>query len=42
MIQDGWAMVKPPEFPGAINNPLKGLRAYKNGGYDLEKTYLFT
>lgn len=25
-IRDGWGTVTPPEFQGAINNPLKGFR----------------
>ena len=28
-VRDGWVTVVPPEFHGAINNPLKGFRAYK-------------
>ena len=36
-----WVTVSPPEFPGAINNPLKGFRAYKKGGYGLlERKYI--
>ena len=27
--------VAPPEFPGAINNPLKGFRDFKPDGYGL-------
>ena len=34
-IQNGWVTVTPPEFPGAINNPLKGFREYKKDGYGL-------
>jgi len=30
-----WATVVPREFSGAINNPLKGFRDYKQGGYGL-------
>lgn len=30
-----WVTVAPPEFPGAINNPLKGFRDYKPDGYGL-------
>ncbi|MBM4094417.1 MAG: hypothetical protein FJ276_34165 [Planctomycetes bacterium] len=36
-VRDGWATVTPPEFHGAINNPLKGFRDYKNDGYGLVK-----
>jgi hypothetical protein len=33
--------VTPPEFQGAINNPLKGFRAYKEDGYGLlERQYI--
>jgi hypothetical protein len=40
-IRDGWVTVKPPEFHGAINNPLKGFRSYKPGGYGLlERKYI--
>jgi hypothetical protein len=40
-VRDGWVTVVPPEFTGAINNPLKGFRAYKPGGYGLvERTYI--
>ena len=36
-----WVTVTPPEFPGAINNPLKGYRAYKPDGYGLlERIYI--
>lgn len=28
-----WATVKPDEFEGAINNPLKGFRSYHDDGY---------
>ncbi len=36
-----WVTVTPEEFPGAINNPLKGFRAYKPGGYGLlERKYI--
>lgn len=34
-INDGWVTVSPVEFEGAINNPLKGYRDYKEGGYGL-------
>lgn len=34
-VENGWVTVKPPEFEGAINNPLKGFRDYKEGGYGL-------
>lgn len=34
-VSDGWVTVRPPEFQGAINNPLKGFRDYKEGGYGL-------
>ena len=30
-----WVTVAPPEFPGAINNPLKGFRDYQPDGYGL-------
>ncbi len=40
-IQDGWVTVKPAEFHGAINNPLKGFRDYKKDGYGLlERQYI--
>lgn len=40
-VKDGWVTVAPAEFPGAINNPLKGFRAYKKGGYGLlERKYI--
>lgn len=40
-MQDGWVTVKPPEFPGAINNPLKGFRESKEDGYGLlERKYV--
>jgi len=36
-----WVTIAPEEFPGAINNPLKGFRAYKHGGYGLlERKYI--
>jgi len=36
-----WVTVAPAEFPGAINNPLKGFRAYKPEGYGLlQRTYV--
>ncbi len=36
-----WATIAPREFTGAINNPLKGFRDYKKGGYGLlERTYI--
>lgn len=34
-VADGWIKVKPTEFTGAINNPLKGFRDWKDGGYGL-------
>lgn len=34
-VENGWVTVAPPEFQGAINNPLKGFRDYKKGGYGL-------
>jgi hypothetical protein len=34
-VQNGWVTVTPPEFQGAINNPLKGFRDYKPRGYGL-------
>jgi hypothetical protein len=40
-VQDGWVTVTPPEFQGAINNPLKGFRAYKKDGFGLlERKYI--
>lgn len=40
-VHDGWATVVPPEFEGAINNPLKGFREYKKDGYGLlERQYI--
>ena len=40
-VRDGWVTVVPPEFHGAINNPLKGFRAYKQDGYGLvERKYI--
>jgi hypothetical protein len=40
-VRDGWVTVAPPEFPGAINNPLKGFRDYKQNGYGLVvRTYI--
>lgn len=39
--EDGWVTVHPAEFPGAINNPLKGFRDYKKDGYGLiEREYI--
>lgn len=36
-----WVTVVPVEYPGAINNPLKGFRAYKPDGYGLlERKYI--
>ena len=36
-----WVTVAPEEFPGAINNPLKGYRGYKPEGYGLlQRTYI--
>ncbi len=32
---DDWVTVKPEEFEGAINNPLKGFRSYHSDGYGL-------
>lgn len=37
-----WVTVSPPEFPGAINNPLKGFRDYKKDGYGLLKRQYIT
>lgn len=34
-VENGWVTVVPPEFQGAINNPLKGFRDYKKDGYGL-------
>jgi len=40
-VKDGWVTVTPTEFPDAINNPLKGFRAYKQHGYGLlVRTYI--
>ena len=40
-IQNGLVTVSPPEFHGAINNPLKGFREYKSNGYGLvERKYI--
>lgn len=40
-VHNGWVTVTPPEFQGAINNPLKGFRAYKEDGYGLlERQYI--
>jgi hypothetical protein len=40
-VQGGWVTVIPPEFQGGINNPLKGFREYKRGGYGLiERKYI--
>jgi hypothetical protein len=40
-VQNGWVTVSPPEFQGAINNPLKGFREYKKDGYGLvERQYI--
>jgi hypothetical protein len=36
-VRDGWVTVVPAEFAGAINNPLKGFRDYKKGGYGILK-----
>ena len=36
-LQNGWVTVTPTEFQGAINNPLKGFRDYKEDGYGLLK-----
>jgi hypothetical protein len=36
-VQNGWVTVVPPEFHGAINNPLKGFRDFKKNGYGLVK-----
>lgn len=35
LVRDDWVTVFPREFQGAINNPLKGFRAYKEHGYGL-------
>ena len=40
-VRDGWVTVTPREFPGAINNPLKGFRAHKQDGFGLVvRTYI--
>lgn len=36
-VHDGWVTVAPDEFQGAINNPLKGFRDYRQDGYGLLK-----
>jgi hypothetical protein len=36
-VQDGWVTVTPAEFHGAINNPLKGFRDFKQDGHGLLK-----
>lgn len=36
-VENGWVTVTPPEYPGAINNPLKGFREFKENGYGLLK-----
>lgn len=36
-VQNGWVTVAPDEFQGAINNPLKGFRDYRQDGYGLLK-----
>ena len=36
-VRNGWVTVAPDEFRGAINNPLKGFRDYKQDGYGLLK-----
>lgn len=40
-VENGWVTVTPAEYSGAINNPLKGFRAYKEDGYGLlVRTYI--
>ena len=40
-VRDGWVTVAPAQFEGAINNPLKGFREYKEQGYGLlKRTYI--
>ncbi len=40
-VRDGWVTVVPAEYQGALNNPLKGFRAYKKGGFGLlERKYV--
>jgi hypothetical protein len=40
-VADGEVIVRPVEFRGAINNPLKGFRDFKPGGYGLvERQYI--
>jgi len=34
-VQDTWVTVMPPEYVGAINNPLKSFRDCKDGGYGM-------
>lgn len=34
-VENGLVTVRPAEFQGAINNPLKGFRDYKEKGYGL-------
>ncbi|MFZ5828752.1 MAG: DUF4832 domain-containing protein [Planctomycetota bacterium] len=36
-VRNAWVTVTPPEFHGAINNPLKGFRDFKQDGYGLLK-----
>jgi len=37
VINEEWVTVHPPEYTGAINNPLKGFRDYKPRAYGLLK-----
>ena len=40
-VRDGWVTVRPTPFAGAINNPLKGFRAYKPDAFGLlERKYI--
>jgi len=41
-VSNGWVTVVPAEFLGAINNPLKGFRDYKQDGYGLLKRQYIT
>ncbi len=41
LVENGWVTANPTEFHGAINNPLKGFRSYKQDGYGLvERKYI--
>jgi hypothetical protein len=41
VVEHGRVTVRPPEYPGAINNPLMGFRAHKPDGFGLlERKYI--